>query len=178
MAAASWCESEGLGKGSEFIVHLPNAEADASTNTRSRRRGVALASDGAPSGRPLSILLVDDNQAAADGLAKLLEYKGHAVSVAYSGHDALEQMRKQVPDVVLLDIGLPGMDGYEVARRMREARLDDALVLVALTGFGQDEDKAKALAAGFNFHLTKPVGINDVEAILATEEVQNAAQLF
>ncbi len=170
-------ESEGMGKGSEFIVHLPHAEANEQTITRRPRRGATL-HDGQRSNRALSILLVDDNQAAADGLAKLLEYKGHAVRVAYSGPDALEMVRKEVPDVVLLDIGLPGMDGYEVARRMREARLDDALILVALTGFGQDEDKAKALAAGFNFHLTKPVGVGDVEAILATEEVQNAAQLF
>ena len=166
-----WVESEGLGKGANFIVLLPDAESvqlPLASSPRRHRKGSASA----PKTMPLqafNILVVDDNEAAAYGLSKLLELKGHTVSVAHGGSAALEMAGNVRPEVVLLDIGLPGMDGYEVARRLRQAYTDPSLVLVALTGYGQEEDKENARKAGFNYHLTKPVGIADVEAVLARD---------
>jgi CheY-like chemotaxis protein len=115
---------------------------------------------------PLKILIVDDNEAAAHGLEKLLTYKGHEVSLAYSGESALPAAQKSKPDVVLLDIGLPDISGYEVAAQLRTH--SPSLFLVALTGYGQEEDKNKAMDAGFHYHLTKPVGVTDIEVALSS----------
>src|SRR3989338_4548378 len=166
----AWAQSEGLGTGSEFIVTLPGVR-------RPQPAPIAPAGEGRSKGTPLgkrkrpvrqrSILVVDDNKAAADGLKKLLEHGGHSTSVVYDGLSAIERMRIDEADAVLLDIGLPDIDGYAVARRLRKEHGYNPLVLIAVTGYGQDEDKAKAKEAGFNHHLTKPVGIADVEALLA-----------
>jgi CheY-like chemotaxis protein len=161
-----WVESEGLGKGSDFIVVLPPGRRSVETLSASR---VAITSNEERNTgmRTFNILVVDDNRAAAGGLRKLLEYSGHTVSVAYDGEDAIEKMKESGAEVVLLDIGLPGgMDGYSLARHLRHTQ-DEKLILIALTGYGQDEDKAQAFEAGFNYHLTKPVGIADIVAILA-----------
>lgn len=165
-----WAESQGLGKGSEFIVVLPGVrrpqpapalpavERDGKVRPLTKRK---------KAGGQRSVLVVDDNKAAADGLKKLLEHSGHSTAVVYDGMSAIERMRIEEADAVLLDIGLPDIDGYAVARRLRKEHGYNPLVLIAVTGYGQDEDKAKARDAGFNHHLTKPVGIADVEAVLA-----------
>lgn len=164
-----WAQSEGLGKGSEFTVVLPGVRRQPPTPAPQVQRGakVPLPAKRKNSPRQRSILIVDDNKAAADGLKKLLEHNGHSTSVVYDGLSALERMRVDEAGAVLLDIGLPDIDGYAVARRLRKEHGYNPLVLIAVTGYGQEEDKAKARDAGFNHHLTKPVGIADVEALLA-----------
>jgi PAS domain S-box-containing protein len=148
-------ESAGLGKGSSFTIGLPRVTAPAAT-TR------------APSGTAgvvqKKVLVVDDNRDAAETLAQLLEVLGHSPATAHDGESALGMLREFAPDVVLLDIGLPGLDGYEVARRIR-ASGDTGTRLVALTGWGQPEDKRKAADAGFDAHWTKPVNPEDLEKI-------------
>lgn len=167
--------SEGPGRGSEFLVRLPLSQSQplplSSPAAWRPKRSVikrlwGRKNGGPPRDTPLTILVVDDNEAAAQGLGTLLERTGHAVHVAYSGMTALARAAEVVPHVVLLDIGLPDKDGYEVARALRAAH-GNPLVLVALTGYGQEEDKQKAKDASFDYHLTKPVGIADVEEVLA-----------
>jgi len=107
------------------------------------------------------VLIVDDNQDAADSVAMLLEMSGHAIRVVYHGADALEAWQAFAADVVILDIGLPDMSGYEVAARMREAGFDG--VAIALSGYGQPNDKQRARDSGFDFHLVKPVELGALE---------------
>jgi PAS domain S-box-containing protein len=143
--------SGGPGMGSEFVVTLPLAE-----ETRPEAKPAAAK----PKSRPATsrrILIVDDNEDAAESISMMLSLDGHEVRTAYDGPGALEAAGAFRPDVILLDIGLPGMDGYEIARRLKKnGRLDRAL-LVAVTGYGQEEDRRRAEAAGFDLHLTKPV---------------------
>jgi PAS domain S-box-containing protein len=155
--------SKGLGQGSEFIVRLPiSAEAlQNRAHPEPERLGVSIL----PSGHRL--LIVDDNQDAAKSLAMLLKLQGHEVQVAHSGMTAVEMTKTYMPDAVFLDIGMPGMDGYEVARRMREQVGLENVVLVALTGWGQQEDRRRTSEAGFNHHLVKPPELNVVESVLA-----------
>lgn len=165
-----WAESEGLGKGSTFIVVLPgvrSAQPPPTPAPMERRRKLPPPSRGKKQTLSRRILVADDNKAAADSLRRLLEHGGHTVAVAYDGYSTVEMMRDSDAEVVLLDIGLPDIDGYAVARRLRKEHGYNPLVLIAVTGYGQDEDKKEAYDAGFNYHLTKPVGIADVEALLA-----------
>lgn len=111
------------------------------------------------------ILIVDDNRAAADSLARLLHLRGHETSTLYSGQDAIDEAPHLAPDVMLLDIGLEDMEGYDVARALRENDSFKA-TLVALTGYGQESDLARAADAGFDHHLTKPAGLAEIERIL------------
>ncbi len=111
---------------------------------------------------------MDDNHDAADSLAMLLKLQGHEVRVAFSGMAALEMTKTYIPDVVFLDIGMPGMDGYEVARRLRQQPGMERTALAALTGWGQLEDRRRTAEAGFNHHLVKPPEPKAVEAVLAT----------
>jgi CheY-like chemotaxis protein len=113
------------------------------------------------------ILIVDDNEDAAESLGMVLGLDGHEVVCAYTGEQALEQARSFKPEVVLLDIGLPGVDGYEVARRIRALGDLQTVRLVAITGYGQEADKARARAAGFADHLVKPVEFPALQRILA-----------
>ena len=107
------------------------------------------------------------HEAAADALGKLLRMRGHDVAIAYGGADALEKVRESEPEVAIVDIQLPDMSGYEVARRLRSAGKNGTRhTLVALTGYGQQEDKDKARQAGFDYHLVKPVGLKEVEMVL------------
>lgn len=155
--------SHGLGKGAEFLVRLPAA-------------GLAdTPREAAPSAPPdvraptqaTRVVVVEDNTDAAYALSMLVEVLGHEVEVAHDGLGALVALERGRPDVMLVDIGLPGIDGLEVARRIR-ARPDGAdILLVALTGYGRDEDKERSRMAGFDLHLTKPVGVEDLTAILA-----------
>jgi len=121
-----------------------------------------------PPGR--SILIVEDNADARDALSVLLELEGHVVAAAGEGHQALELVRATDPDIALVDIGLPGIDGYEVARRVRA--LDGRRpVLIALTGYGQPEDRRRASEAGFDGLLVKPVDPTALTTLLATLEI-------
>jgi PAS domain S-box-containing protein len=149
--------SEGVGRGSEFVVRLPLQAA-----TPPQPSPDEGASTG---GASLRILVVDDNRDSADSLALLLRETGHTVETAYDGVEALAAARRFAPAVVLLDIGLPGMDGYEVARSLRREP-GRVPLLVALTGYGQDDDRARALEAGFDEHLVKPANLAAVNALL------------
>jgi len=151
--------SEGPGHGAEFIVRLPGLPA-----IEPRGPDQPLSREAGPS---LRVLVVEDNPDGADALRLLLELFGHRVRVAHDGPAALRAATAEVPDVVLIDIGLPGMDGYEVARRLREQAGLAHVTLVALSGYGREEDKARALAAGFHLHLTKPVDPDRLKALMA-----------
>ncbi|HYE34024.1 response regulator [Methylocaldum sp.] len=113
------------------------------------------------------ILVVDDNTDAVESLALLLELEGHEVKTALDGPTALELASDFQPQAVLLDIGLPGMDGYEVARRLRETPEMSKALIIAITGYGQQEDRALTKAAGFDHHLVKPVDPEELGALLA-----------
>jgi len=121
-----------------------------------------------PAGR--SILIVEDNVDARDALGALLELEGHVVAAAGEGHEALELVRATDPDIALVDIGLPGIDGYEVARRVRAVD-GRRPVLIALTGYGQPEDRRRASEAGFDGLLVKPVDPTALTTLLATLEI-------
>lgn len=157
--------SEGPGLGSQFAVRLPMVREV--TQAPSRR-------DAAPGGKEASVrvLVVDDNADAADSLALLLGQMGHDTRVVYDGESALQELQTGWADVALLDIGMPDMSGYEVARRLKENGAPAVQpVLVALTGWGQDEDRARSLGAGFTHHLTKPVMLDVLTDVLATVHV-------
>jgi len=154
--------SEGPGRGSEFVVRLPVLPAPATQ---------APAPPAEPDGRPANtgrVLVVDDNLDSAEMLAKLLRMSGHDVRTAYTGPAALEAATAQQPEVVLLDIGLPGINGYEVARRLRQIPHLGKVQIVAMTGYGQESDLRLAREAGFDSHLTKPVDFLRVENLLTT----------
>jgi CheY-like chemotaxis protein len=154
--------SEGPGCGSKFLVRLPLADP------------VPFAKDAADAGAPAAttvrrrVLVADDNRDAADALAMLLELAGHEVRVAHGGRAALSLAQTFRPDVAILDIGMPELNGYEVAKELRRASWGARMCLVALTGWGQDEDRQRAQDAGFNRHLTKPVDTDALERLLAT----------
>jgi CheY-like chemotaxis protein len=113
--------------------------------------------------QPRTILVVDDNEIAAKALGRLLQLRGHNVSIAYTGAEALHEVRQYAPEIILLDIGLPDMDGYEVLRILRREKTFSSKV-IALTGYGQPQDKVRASKAGFYAHLTKPVSAKEIEA--------------
>lgn len=125
----------------------------------------ANASSNEPAG--LRILIVDDNRDAADSLALLCESEAHTTQVAYTSHEAICLAQNFLPDVALLDIGLPDIDGYELATRLRHKGVK-VPVLVAITGYGQAEDRLRAQAAGFDYHFVKPVNLDDLLTLLST----------
>jgi CheY-like chemotaxis protein len=120
----------------------------------------------APARRPSRVLVVDDSVDSAESMALLLELAGHDTRMAHSGPAALDEAGAFEPDVVLLDIGLPGMDGYEVARTLRASTARRTPRIVALTGYGRPEDRARAMAAGCHHHMTKPVDFVELEALV------------
>jgi signal transduction histidine kinase/ActR/RegA family two-component response regulator len=152
--------SAGRGQGSEFVVHLP-LMIDAPTAPPD----ATSPSDAKPALRR-RILVVDDSVDSADVLAKVLRFMGHDVRTAYDGLSALETARSNVPDVVMLDIGMPRMDGFDVARQMRKDPALKDLYLVALTGYGQNEDRRQSQESGFDAHLVKPVLLDHLRAAL------------
>jgi CheY-like chemotaxis protein/nitrogen-specific signal transduction histidine kinase len=147
--------SPGLGHGTTMTVHLPE------TLRVDRHSGASLTASAALAGKPaspkLSILVVDDNRDAADTLSMLLDMEGHCAVTAYSGASALTLARSQAFDAGILDIGMPGMNGYELAGHLRAMAGGAQLLLISLTGWGQEGDQQKALAAGFDRHISKPV---------------------
>jgi PAS domain S-box-containing protein len=143
--------SEGEGRGAEFVVRLPLVQADGATAVPRQIRAQ-------PAGlTPRRILVVDDHVDAADSLSMLLSMSGHEVRTAYDGHTGLEQAAEFRPEVIFLDLGMPGMDGYETARRVRQLQGMENIKLVALTGWGQEEDRRRSQEAGFDAHIVKPV---------------------
>ncbi|HEX9895486.1 MAG TPA: response regulator [Gemmatimonadales bacterium] len=153
--------SEGPGRGSEFVVRLPCAPAEPG-----RLEENGFSSSAMLEGPPRRILVVDDSRDAAETLALLLTLSGHEVLVAHDGPGALALAVAERPTVVLLDIGLPGMDGYEVCRRAREQGLRDTTI-IAMSGYGQDRDRQRSSEAGFDGHTVKPVAISELTALLA-----------
>jgi PAS domain S-box-containing protein len=157
------CESAGLGKGSKFTICLPRLRVQAQ-DAEQRQLGPGGALQPAPA---LRVMVVDDNVDAAAMLAMLLEASGHQVSVEHDPRRVLARARTEVPQVFLLDIGLPEIDGNELPRQLRAQPETAGAVLVAVTGYGQESDRAQSLAAGFDHHLVKPVDIRALSEILA-----------
>jgi signal transduction histidine kinase len=156
--------SGGRGQGSTFTVRLPLRRGAAHALGPADRIGAASAPG---AGGPLRVLVVDDNADAADSLVALLEVLGHAAIVAHDGVDGLQAARTFLPDLVFLDIGLPGMSGYEVAREIRRTPALQRVLLIALTGWGSQSDQEQSHEAGFDQHLTKPVSLEALEQALA-----------
>jgi CheY-like chemotaxis protein/anti-sigma regulatory factor (Ser/Thr protein kinase) len=152
--------SEGEGHGATFRVRIPlAASAAAEADERPEPPSESPA-------EPLRVLVVDDNADVLTSMTMLLELEGHAVTTAQDAESTYRAVQDVEPDVVLLDLGLPGADGYEVARRLR-ATFGTDLLLVAVTGYGQSEDRLRARAAGFDHHLLKPVDFDALQALLA-----------
>jgi CheY-like chemotaxis protein len=151
--------SEGPGKGSEFIVRLPRADED-------RVDDAGIAGDLVRPAIPRRVLVVDDNPDAAESMGTLLRLLGAEVHVVHSGTAALEAFESYRPSAVLLDIGMPDLDGYAVARHIRAATDTSNVLLIAMTGWGQEEDRRRAAEAGFNHHLVKPADIGVLARLL------------
>ena len=150
-----------LGQGSEFVVRLP-------VLLDTQHSPSPVTETGQPVTRPLRVLVVDDNEDTVLSFSMLLRATGHEVRTANDGLTAVQAAIEYRPDVVLLDIGLPGLTGYEVARRLRQHPLLKHVMLVALTGYGQDSDRQASQQAGFNHHLVKPASLEQLKKILAT----------
>ncbi|MCC2956497.1 PAS domain-containing protein [Massilia sp. IC2-477] len=155
------CSSPGLGKGSTFVITLPLLEME-----ESERETAAAGTPSTAHGAALKVLVVDDNVDAAETLGLLLAAYGHEVVIEHEPLRAIERARSVAPDVCLLDIGLPGMDGRELARRLRALPETAASVLVAVTGYGQQQDREQAFEAGFQHHLVKPVDFDTLARLL------------
>ena len=153
-------ESGGTGAGTAFTVRLPLAAPSGS------EREVLPESGRASPVQSLRLLVVDDNVDAAQALSSLLRLGGHSVRVAADGSEALRSVVEFDPQVIFLDIGMPGMSGDEVAQALRRMPIGERLVIAAVTGWGSSEDKARARDAGFDYHLTKPVDLDAIERIL------------
>ena len=152
--------SDGHGTGSEFLVRLPVV-----LSSIKKQRG---GNDGevVKNAARHRILIADDNRESADSLAKLLEIIGNETQIAHDGLAAFNLAMTCRPDVMLLDIGMPKMNGYDTARRIREQAWGTNILLVALTGWGQEEDRRKSLEAGFNLHMVKPLDLLALEKLL------------
>jgi two-component system, chemotaxis family, CheB/CheR fusion protein len=153
--------SAGANRGSEFVVRLPALPPDA---VRAAPVSVAPPS---PS-RSVRVLITDDNRDSAESMAMLLTAMGHEARTVHDGPQALQLVKTFSPEVIFLDIGLPhGMNGYELARRLRRHPALERALLVAMTGYGQEEDRQKSMAAGFDHHLVKPADLADIARLLA-----------
>jgi CheY-like chemotaxis protein len=150
--------SEGAGSGSEFVVRLPVIRPDTSRATPREM------SNGASGTR--RILVTDDNRDAATTMVMLLRLKGHEVEAAFDGREALERAEAWRPDVMLLDIGMPEMNGFDVCKLIRKTSWGSGIQIVALTGWGQEQDRMSTREAGFDGHLVKPVDLNALDDVL------------
>jgi CheY-like chemotaxis protein len=148
--------SAGPGQGSEFIVRLPVLDGGAT------RQPVPLAQHAGHDGRKMQVLVVDDNQDAADSLAALLEIDGFDVRAVYDGMAAIAAVARQQPDMIIMDLGMPGMDGYETARAIRQQPGAERILLLALTGWGQSDARRRTTEASFDHHLVKPVELDQI----------------
>ena len=162
--------SAGAGQGSEFVVRLPIM-----VETPNPRPEPTVSEPTTTTAR--RILVVDDNRVSADSLARLLKLTGNETHTAYDGLEAVQAAATLRPDVVLLDIGLPKLNGYEVARRIREQPWGKTMVMVALTGWGQEEDRRKSSESGFNGHMVKPIDHAELMKLLASLSSEQGGQL-
>ena len=151
--------SAGTGKGSEFIVRLPLAPAGVEV-----KHGEPCSGE---EGEALRVLVVDDQHDIADSITMLLTVCGHSAKAVYDGVEALRVCRAEHPDIMFVDIGMPGVTGYELAEEVRRDPSLSDMRLVALTGYGGEQDRANALSAGFHMHLTKPVNLQVLTSALA-----------
>ena len=156
--------SAGPGKGSTFTVRLPSAKENPVTPSISRAGAVPL--EQAAQAEKTRILIVDDNKDLAGSLARLLRILGHDVEVVFDGRKGIETARTYRPRVVLLDIGLPNLDGYHVARTLRQEGFNDTMI-IALSGYGQEEDLKRSREAGMDHHLTKPVDVKTISQLIS-----------
>jgi PAS domain S-box-containing protein len=161
--------SEGVGRGSEFIVRLPKARQTRAEASADAGPAATSAARRCGPGTP-RILVVDDNEDAAEMLAEALEQKGYPTRVAHDAPTALRLAAEFSPEIAFLDLGLPVMDGYELAAHLRALPALAGLRLIALTGYGQDSDRQRTRQAGFHDHLVKPVGIDDIEAAMTASD--------
>ena len=152
--------SEGPGKGSEFTLRFPAASETVAQASSPPTRFQPI------SRKPARVLVVDDNRDLADGLARLLEIHGHHVRIAYDGPAGVKIAKEWRPEFVLLDIGLPGMDGYQVVALLRHDQNTKDAVIVAISGYGQEEDRNRSKQAGFDHHLVKPISSDDLIKVL------------
>ncbi len=161
-------ESAGAGEGSVFTVRMPLAQPPATLPAQ------PPAASEAPAAAPLRVLVIDDSQDVAQTIGWMLEEMGHDYRLLHDGREALDAARAYQPDAILLDIGMPGMNGYEVCRMLRRDERLGSVPIIAQTGWGQEKDKASAAEAGFDHHLVKPVGFRALEALLASLTVPDA----
>jgi CheY-like chemotaxis protein len=168
-----------LGEGSEFVVRLPVRSDEWQVTSGELPNAPSLTTQHLPLATPLKVLVVDDNVDTLLGFSMLLKASGHDVRTAHDGLSAVETAIAYRPNVVLLDIGLPGLNGYEVARRLRQHPNLKNTVLIALTGYGQDTDRQASKQAGFDHHLVKPARFDQLNKILATvqERLRTSAHL-
>ncbi len=155
--------SAGAGRGSEFIIHLPDRESAAHADMR---QTPVVRTGAIPHELPRRILVVDDNQDSAESLSILLRIHGHDVRSAFDGHQALRHGGAFHPEVVILDLGMPVMNGFDVARAIRRESWGKQILLVALTGWGRDEDRRRVREAGFDAHLTKPLSYPELKKLV------------
>ena len=160
--------SKGPGEGSEFVVSVPCLESREFAGAGAREDVAAAPQAAAP--KRLKVLVVDDNVDSADAVALWLRREGHAVEMSHSGAAGVQVAKAWQPDTVLLDIRMPGMDGHEVARRLRRESTLERLTLVAMTGFGATADRQRAEEAGFDHYLVKPIDFGLLSAILGSDE--------
>ncbi|MFP2902463.1 response regulator [Corallococcus sp. 4LFB] len=156
--------SPGRGRGSTFTVRLPALEAEALAALPTPQPGALVPRE--PTSMSARVLIVDDNRDAADVLSESLEFLGCTTRVAYDGPTGLEAAKAFQPEIALLDIGLPVMDGYELARLLRQQEEPRPMKLVAVTGYGQESDRQRSKAAGFDAHLVKPLHFETLETLL------------
>lgn len=156
-------QSDGLGAGSVFVVKLPVVVPPSATD-------VAVADNAGtlPAARPPRVLVVDDNRDAAESLQALFEMEHFEVALAYDGQGAVAAVDAALPDLIVMDLGMPGMDGYEAARLIRQRPGAERILMIALTGWGQDDARRRTLAAGFDHHLIKPIDVGQIIALAAT----------
>jgi signal transduction histidine kinase/ActR/RegA family two-component response regulator len=167
-------KSQGLGAGSEFIMRLPLAlvsDLSAQKGSDLSAQKGAVEAELPAAATLLRVLVVDDNQDSADSMAMFLRITGHEVRTVHDGLAAVEEATNFQPNVILLDIGLPKLNGYDAARHIREEH-GDAVLLIALTGWGQEEDRRRSREAGFDHHLTKPIDFDDLDKLLADANPQ------
>jgi CheY-like chemotaxis protein len=167
--------SEGLGKGAEFVVRLPALNEDHGATQQPQVKSAA--NESAVHSLEYRILVVDDNEDSAESMGELLQLSGNTVQSARDGLEALEAVARFEPHVVLLDIGLPKMDGYEVCQAIRRNQSKRRPFVVALTGWGQDNDRRKSLEAGFDHHLVKPVSFDVLMQLLASLSIDENAPM-
>jgi two-component system CheB/CheR fusion protein len=152
--------SEGSGKGSEFVIRLPVVQVDLKSTE------AVVASEPKDASARRRILIVDDNRDFTDSMKMLLEYERYNVEIAYDGVSALEVAKTFAPDVVLLDLGLPGMNGYETAQQLRAMPVMRGVLLIAVSGYAQEEDRQRSSREGFDSHFKKPIEVRQILEVI------------